>query len=103
AILVNNAGTGVGTGAGDIVELDDEDWRLGVDVNLNAVYGCCKAAIPQLRECGGGAIVNVSSLAGLRARPNYGPYCATKFAMVGFTQQLALEQGPSIRVNCVCP
>ena len=102
-LLVNNAGTGVGTGGGDIVELADEDWHTGVAVNLSAVYGCCKAAIPAMLEAGAGAVVNVSSLAGLRARPRYGPYCATKFAVVGLTQQLALEFAPTVRVNCVCP
>jgi NAD(P)-dependent dehydrogenase (short-subunit alcohol dehydrogenase family) len=99
---VNNAGSNVGGGL-SVTELPDDDWYAGIDVNLHAVYGACKAAIPEMIEAGHGAIVNVSSLAGLRARGRYGSYCAAKFAVVGFTEQLALELAPTVRANCVCP
>jgi NAD(P)-dependent dehydrogenase (short-subunit alcohol dehydrogenase family) len=102
-VLVNNAATGVGTGEVDIVEVSDDDWYGGIAVNLHAVYGCCKATIPQMREAGAGAIVNIGSAAGLHARPSYGSYVASKFAIVGLTQQLAREFAPTVRVNCVCP
>jgi NAD(P)-dependent dehydrogenase (short-subunit alcohol dehydrogenase family) len=102
-VLVNNAATAVGTGGGTIDELDDGDWYESFAVNVHSTFGFCKAVIPHMREAGEGSIVNVSATAGLRARPRYGPYCATKFAIVGFTQQLALELAPKIRVNCLCP
>jgi 3-oxoacyl-[acyl-carrier protein] reductase len=102
-VLVNNAATGVGTGRDDIVDVADDDWYAGIAVNLHAVYGCCKAAIPQMREAGAGAIVNIGSAAGIRARPSYGSYVSSKFAIVGLTQQLAREFAPTVRVNCVCP
>jgi NAD(P)-dependent dehydrogenase (short-subunit alcohol dehydrogenase family) len=102
-LLVNNAATSIGTGGGDLTELPEDQWNFGVAVNLNAIFAICKAAVPGMRKAGWGAIVNVSSAAGVRARPNYGPYAATKWAVVGLTQQLALECAPIIRVNCIAP
>jgi NAD(P)-dependent dehydrogenase (short-subunit alcohol dehydrogenase family) len=101
--LVNNAAMAGSSGGGTILELDDEEWFRMIDFNVNSLYLCCKAALPGMLNAGGGAIVNISSLAGLRARPLFGAYTPSKFAVVGFTQQLALEFAPTIRVNCVCP
>lgn len=102
-VLVNNAAMSGSSGGGSILELDDEEWFRMVEVNLNSLYLCCKSALPGMLEAGQGAIVNISSLAGLRARPYFGAYSSTKFAVVGFTEQLAVEFSPSVRVNCVCP
>jgi 3-oxoacyl-[acyl-carrier protein] reductase/meso-butanediol dehydrogenase/(S,S)-butanediol dehydrogenase/diacetyl reductase len=102
-ILVNNAAMAGSSGDGTILELEDEEWFRMVEVNVNSTYLCCKAALPGMLAAGHGAIVNISSLAGLRARPYFGAYTPTKFAVVGFSQQLALEFAPTIRVNCVCP
>jgi NAD(P)-dependent dehydrogenase (short-subunit alcohol dehydrogenase family) len=102
-VLVNNAAMAGSTGRGDILDLDDDEWFRMVEMNLNSTYLCCKAALPSMVQAGEGAIVNISSLAGLRAHPLFGAYTPTKFAIVGFSQQLALEFAPSIRVNCVCP
>lgn len=104
-ILVNNAGHASGAGAARILDMDDSLWYDTVDVNLNGVYLVTKAIGRLMRSAGnGGAIINISSLAGRRALPDYGAYCATKFAVVGFTQQLATElAADGIRVNCIAP
>jgi 3-oxoacyl-[acyl-carrier protein] reductase/meso-butanediol dehydrogenase/(S,S)-butanediol dehydrogenase/diacetyl reductase len=104
-ILVNNAALPSEAGQAPIVTMDDENWYRTVDVNLNGLYLVTKAVGRQLIAQGrGGSIVNISSTAGRIGIPDYGAYCATKWAMLGFTQQLALELAPHrIRVNCICP
>ncbi len=104
-ILVNNAGVPSGAGAAPILDMDNDLWYDTVDVNLNGVYLMTKFAGRLMRENGkGGSIINISSTAGRRGIPDYGAYCATKFAVVGFTQQLAIELAPeNIRVNCIAP
>jgi 3-oxoacyl-[acyl-carrier protein] reductase/meso-butanediol dehydrogenase/(S,S)-butanediol dehydrogenase/diacetyl reductase len=104
-ILVNNAALPSEAGAAPILEMDDANWYRTVDVNLNGLYLVTKAAGRAMVAGGsGGAIVNISSTAGRIGIPDYGAYCATKWAMLGLTQQLALELAPhGIRVNCICP
>ena len=102
-VLVNNAGVAGTAGLHDLLELDDEVWYDTVDSNLNAVYLVTKAFLAGMVSGGGGAIVNISSVAGRAGQPRMGAYVATKFALVGLTQQLALEFAPSVRVNCICP
>lgn len=102
-VLVNNAAD-----PGDrlpIVEMDDEVWYRVIDVNLNGLYLVTKAVARQMIEAGqGGRIINISSTAGRVGIAGYGAYCATKFATIGFTQQLAVELAShQILVNCVCP
>jgi 3-oxoacyl-[acyl-carrier protein] reductase/meso-butanediol dehydrogenase/(S,S)-butanediol dehydrogenase/diacetyl reductase len=104
-ILVNNAGVPSGAGDAPILDMDDQLWYDTVDVNLNGVYLVTKAVGRLMRERDeGGSIINISSTAGRRGIPDYGAYCATKFGVVGFTQQLATELARhNIRVNCVAP
>jgi 3-oxoacyl-[acyl-carrier protein] reductase/meso-butanediol dehydrogenase/(S,S)-butanediol dehydrogenase/diacetyl reductase len=104
-ILVNNAGVPSGAGDAPILDMDDQLWYDTVDVNLNGVYLVTKAVGRLMRERGeGGSIINISSTAGRRGIPDYGAYCATKFGVVGFTQQLATELARhAIRVNCIAP
>ncbi|WP_374415000.1 SDR family NAD(P)-dependent oxidoreductase [Novosphingobium colocasiae] len=103
--LVNNAGIASEAAAASIVDMTDELWHRTIDVNLNGVYNMCKAAGRAMLAHGRpSAIVNISSLAGRFGFANYGGYCASKFAVIGLTQQLALELATEgVRVNCICP
>ncbi len=103
-ILVNNAGAADSANLHPIVELDEQVWDKGINVNLRAAYLMTKAALPAMISARTGAIVNVSSLAGRQGYANYGAYCAAKFGLIGLTQQVAREVGKhGVRVNCVCP
>lgn len=104
-VLVNNAGVALVSGEKNLWEVDDEEWRREIDVNLNGVYLCCKAFAKALIEQDeGGRIINISSLAGVKAQPQYGGYTPAKFAVNGLTQMLALELARyKVTVNSVCP
>ncbi len=103
-ILVNNAGKSY-SGDRALWEIDDEEWYQVVDVNLHGVYRCCRAVIPTLLEAKrGGRIVNISSTAGRMGMAYYGAYSATKFGVIGLTQQLAQELAShGVTVNCIAP
>ena len=103
--LAVEADVTVKEGDSPILDMDDQLWYDTVDVNLNGVYLVTKAAGRLMRDRGeGGSIINISSTAGRRGIPDYGAYCATKFGVVGFTQQLATELARhNIRVNCIAP
>ena len=99
-VLFNNVGGGV---HGRIDELTDEEWSWVLNTNLNSVYYGVRAVLPHFLSKKSGNIVNNSSTFGLLATERYPAYCASKAAVVMLTRQLALEYGPGIRVNCVCP
>jgi NAD(P)-dependent dehydrogenase (short-subunit alcohol dehydrogenase family) len=101
-VLVNNAG--VAGPAGPVEELDYDGWQRTLDVNLTGAFLCARQAIPLLKKAGGGAIVIMSSNAGIMGLPLRAPYVATKWALIGFTKTLAMELGPfGIRANAICP
>ena len=103
-VLVNNAALPSDAGKSPILDMDAEVWYRNVDVNLNGLYLVIRDLGRLMRSSGGGSIVNISSMAGRAGLANYGAYCATKWAMIGMTQQLALElANDGIRVNCICP
>jgi NAD(P)-dependent dehydrogenase (short-subunit alcohol dehydrogenase family) len=98
-VLVNNAGMSAWR---PLEAIDEGFWATMIGMNLSSALFACKAAAPHLDA--GGAIVNVSSLAGKRGSANNVAYCAAKFGVNGLTQALAKELGPrGIRVNAVCP
>lgn len=101
-ILVNNAGI---TGPfGAIEDLAPEDWKRTMEVNVNGIFFCTRHAVPMLKKAGGGSIVNISSIAGRMGYPLRTPYSASKWAVIGLTQSLAMELGPHrIRVNALLP
>lgn len=101
-VLVNNAGIG-GTPA-PILETEPDDWHRVLGVNLDGTFFGIKAIGPSIIRAGGGAIVNVSSFAGLMGSPLLGGYAASKFAVRGLTKVAAMELGAfGIRVNSIHP
>ncbi|MBW8815699.1 MAG: glucose 1-dehydrogenase [Caulobacterales bacterium] len=102
-ILVNNAGIGLG---GSILDMTLADWRKQTAVNLDGVFLGVKHSIPLMREGGGGSIINMSSVAGLKGAPTLAGYCATKGGVRLFTKAVALECANAkdgVRVNSVHP
>ncbi|HRG96392.1 MAG TPA: SDR family NAD(P)-dependent oxidoreductase [Polyangiaceae bacterium] len=100
-VLVNNAGVAV---AGDAGAVSPEDWAWIVGVNLWGVVHGCEVFAPRLREQRRGWILNVASMAGLLGVAKMGPYCATKFAVVGLSECLNAELAPSnVAVSVLCP
>jgi NAD(P)-dependent dehydrogenase (short-subunit alcohol dehydrogenase family) len=99
--VVNSAGIFRFTPFLDITEAD---WRRMLDINLTGTFLTCQAAIPRMIAGGGGRIVNVASIAGVRAGANSAHYIASKWGMVGLTRALAIEFGPQgVVVNAVAP
>ena len=103
-LLVNNAGGALNTPY-LLDEIQEKDWNLVVDVNLKGAFLCSQAVIPEMAKQGGGAIVNISALAGhWRASLAGVQYTAAKAGIEGLTRQLAYDWGKAgIRVNAVAP
>ncbi len=100
-VLVNNAGRGV---VGAIEEVSDEEVRAAYELNVFGLMAVTRAVLPGMRARRQGAIVNVSSIGGLVARPASGIYASTKFAVEGFSQALAAEMKPfGIKVMAIEP
>ena len=101
-ILVNNAGIAGPTAP--VEEIDPGEWRRSVGVNLNGAFYCTRLATPLLKNSPKASIINISSVAGRLGFARRLPYASTKWAMIGFTESLAKELGPSgIRVNALLP
>ncbi len=100
-ILFNNAGIAMRL---PVAELPEDDWHRCLDVNLNGVFLCAKAAIPAMQKNGGGVIINMSSIYGLVGADVRAAYVASKGAVTNLTRGMALDYAQdNIQVNCICP
>lgn len=99
--VVNAAGI---SRVASLADTTPELWRQVMAVNLDGPFHVCRAALPHLRQAGGGSIVNLASAAGLVPRPNYAAYGASKGGLLMLTRCLALDLAKEgIRVNAICP
>ncbi|HEX6975190.1 MAG TPA: SDR family oxidoreductase [Vicinamibacterales bacterium] len=100
-ILINNAGIGI---FANVADMDVREWRGTIGTNLDGVFYCCHAAIPRMRERGGGWIINISSLAGRNAFVAGAAYCASKAGLNAFSESLMQEvRYDNIRVSYIMP
>lgn len=98
--LVNNAGVG---SIKPVQRYREDQWDHLIDVNLKGTWNGIKAAAALIHLSGGGSIVNIASVSGMRATRGEAPYSAAKAGVIALTQGAALELAPDIRVNCVAP
>ena len=100
--LINNAGIAGPTGG--VEDIDPDEWRRCIDIDLTGQFLCARRAVPMLKSAGGGSVVNMSSAAGRHGYAYRTPYSSAKFGIIGLTQSLAKELGPAnIRVNAILP
>ena len=100
-VLVNNAGYGL---AGAVEEVSDAEARAQIDTNVFGALNCCRAVLPQMRKQKSGHILQISSMAGITSAPGLGVYNASKYALEGFSEALALEtKALGIRVTIIEP
>ncbi|MDJ0612297.1 MAG: SDR family oxidoreductase [Rhizobiaceae bacterium] len=97
-ILVNNAGIQVEK---TVTESSDTDWDLVIGANAKGVFNLCRAFIPKMN--GGGSIINIGSISGKVADPSMALYNASKAFVHGLTRSIAVDHGPNIRCNAICP
>jgi len=100
-ILINNAGIGIFE---TVADTSPEDFRAVLETNLFGVFHCCHAAIPEMKQRGGGYIINISSLAGANPHPRMAAYNASKFGLNGFSEALMQEvRHDNIKVSYIMP
>src|SRR5712692_10042901 len=102
--LVNNAALYGALHGGRFDAIDEAEWDAAMAVNVKGIWNCCKAAVPAMKEAGGGSIVNIASLAATYGMPYGLHYTTSKAAVIGLTRGLARELGrDKIRVNAIAP
>ena len=101
-VLVNNSAIAGPTAM--VPDIETDQWREAVDINLTGTFFCCKHVSAVMREAGAGNIITLSSVAGKTAYPLRAAYCVTRWGVIGLSHTLAAELGPhGIRVNTVVP
>ena len=102
--LINNAALYGSLRGGRFNQIRETDWDAAMTVNVKGIWNCCKAAVPAMRQSGGGSIINIASLAATYGMPFALHYTTSKAAVIGLTRGLARELGrDNIRVNAVAP
>jgi 3-oxoacyl-[acyl-carrier protein] reductase len=102
--LINNAALYGSLRGGRFNQIGETDWDAAMAVNVKGIWNCCKAAVPAMRQSGGGSIVNIASLAATYGMPFALHYTTSKAAVIGLTRGLARELGrENIRVNALAP
>lgn len=102
-VLVNNAGTTHFVNFADLEGMEEEMWDKILAVNLKGPFFCSRAVAPAMKDAGQGAIVNIASIAGIKAVGSSIAYAASKAGLINMTIALARVLAPDIRVNCVAP
>ena len=90
-------------GLGAASDLPIDVWKRTLSVNLDGVFYLLREALPAMRERGSGSFVVVSSIAAFKGFPNHAAYCASKGALVALVRQVAIDYGPAVRINALCP
>src|SRR6185369_4626475 len=102
--LINNAALYGALHGGRFDAIDEAEWDATMAVNVKGIWNCCKAAVPAMRQSGGGSIINIASLAATYGMPFALHYTTSKAAVIGLTRGLARELGrDNIRVNAIAP
>ena len=100
-ILINNAGLAY---IGELIDMPLTEWQKLFDINLTSIFQCLQATLPTMRSQKSGTVINVASIAAKQGFPNWGAYCASKFALLGLTQAIAAEEQPhGIKIMSICP
>jgi len=99
-VVVTNAGQ---LGLGSVTEVSVDAWKQTLSVNLESVFYLVRSAIPEMERRGGGSIVVNGSIAAFKGFPQHAAYCASKGALLSLVRQVAIDYGPSIRINLLCP
>ena len=89
-------------GLGSVADLSIDEWHKTLNTNLSSIFYISKYAIPHLKKSRGTILIN-ASIAAFKSFPNHPAYCASKAASVALMKQIAVEYGPEIRVNAICP
>jgi NAD(P)-dependent dehydrogenase (short-subunit alcohol dehydrogenase family) len=90
-------------GLGSVTGVPVDTWRHTMAVNLDAVFYLLRVGLPAMQARGNGAVVIGGSIAALKAFPNHAAYCASKGALLALVRQVAVDYGPDVRINLLCP
>ncbi len=99
-IVVTNAGK---LGLGSVTDISLDEWDETIKTNLYSVFYLSRFAIPEMQKARKGVILATSSIAAFKSFPNHAAYCASKASLIALVKEMALDYGPAIRVNAICP